>query len=90
MLKEIFHDSFENFEIYKDFYGKPFKRNWVPCWRTWDSVRQEKNEPHLKLRRLHSNYALFVAELSCARSAQQSTMVRKFGNQCIREILVVT
>ena len=51
---------------------------------------KKKNEPHLKLRRLHSNYALFVAELSCARSAQQSTMVRKFGNQCIREILVVT
>jgi len=22
MLKEIFHDSFENFEIYKDLYGK--------------------------------------------------------------------
>ena len=21
MLKEIFHDSFENFEIYKDLYG---------------------------------------------------------------------
>ena len=57
MLNEIFHDSFENFEIYKDLYGKPFKRNWVPCWRIWDSVRQEKNEPHLKLRRLLSNYA---------------------------------
>ena len=23
----IFHDSFENFEIYKDLYGKPCKRD---------------------------------------------------------------
>ena len=29
MLKEIFHDSFENFEIYKDLYGKLCKRDWV-------------------------------------------------------------
>ena len=29
MLKEIFRDSFENFEIYKDLYGKPCKRDWV-------------------------------------------------------------
>ena len=28
MLKEIFHDSFENFEIYKDLYGKPCRRDW--------------------------------------------------------------
>ena len=29
MLKETFRDSFENFEIYKDLYGKPGKRDWV-------------------------------------------------------------
>ena len=29
MLKEIFHDSFENFENYKDLYGKPCKRDWM-------------------------------------------------------------
>ena len=29
MLKEIFRHSFENFEIYKDLYGKPCKRDWV-------------------------------------------------------------
>ena len=29
ILKEIFHDSFENFEIYKDLYGKSCKRDWV-------------------------------------------------------------
>ena len=29
MLKEIFHDSFENFQIYKDLYRKPCKRDWV-------------------------------------------------------------
>ena len=29
MLKEKFHDSFENFEIYKDLYGKPFTSDWV-------------------------------------------------------------
>ena len=29
MLKEIFHDSLKNFEIYKDLYGKPFKCDWV-------------------------------------------------------------
>ena len=29
MLKEIFQDSFENFEIYKDMYGRPCKRDWM-------------------------------------------------------------
>ena len=29
MLKEIFHDSFENFEIYKDLYGKLSKHDSV-------------------------------------------------------------
>ena len=29
MLKEIFQDSFENFEIYKDVYGRPCKRDWM-------------------------------------------------------------
>ena len=30
MLKEIFQDSFENFQIYKDLYsGKPYKPDWV-------------------------------------------------------------
>ena len=29
LLKEIFHESFENFEIYKDLYGKPCRRDWV-------------------------------------------------------------
>ena len=29
MLREIFHNSFENFEIYKDLYGKLCKRDWV-------------------------------------------------------------
>ena len=29
ILKEIFHESFENFRIYKDLYGKPLKRDWV-------------------------------------------------------------
>ena len=29
ILKKIFHDSFENFEIYKDLYGKSCKRDWV-------------------------------------------------------------
>ena len=28
MLKEIFHDSFDNFEIYEDMYEKPWKSNW--------------------------------------------------------------
>ena len=29
MLKKIFHNSFEHFEIYQDLYGKPCKRDWV-------------------------------------------------------------
>ena len=29
MLKEIFLDSFENFEIYEDLYGKPYKHDWI-------------------------------------------------------------
>ena len=29
MLKEIFRDSFEKFEIYKNLYGKPCKHDWV-------------------------------------------------------------
>ena len=30
MLKEIFQDSFGNFEITeKDLYGKPWKRDWM-------------------------------------------------------------
>ena len=29
MLKEIFQDSFENFEIHKDMYGRPCKRDWM-------------------------------------------------------------
>ena len=29
MLKEIFHDSFENFEIYRDLSGKPYRREWM-------------------------------------------------------------
>ena len=28
MLKEIFRDSFEKFEIYKNLYGKPCKPDW--------------------------------------------------------------
>ena len=28
MLKEIFRDSFEKFEIYKNLYGKPCKHDW--------------------------------------------------------------
>ena len=27
LLKEIFHESFENFEMYKDLYGRPFKHD---------------------------------------------------------------
>ena len=26
---ERFNDSFKHFKIYKDLYGKPFKRDWV-------------------------------------------------------------
>lgn len=29
MHKERFYDSFENFRIYKDLYGKPCKYDWV-------------------------------------------------------------
>ena len=29
MLKEIFHDSFENFEFSKNLYGQPCERDWV-------------------------------------------------------------
>ena len=29
LLKELFHESFENFEIYKDLYGKPCKHDWM-------------------------------------------------------------
>ena len=29
MLKGNISRKFENFEIYKDLYGKPFKRDWV-------------------------------------------------------------
>ena len=29
MVKEIFHNSFEKFKIYKDLYGKQCKRDWV-------------------------------------------------------------
>ena len=29
MLKEIFHEKIEKFEIYKDLYGIPFKRDWM-------------------------------------------------------------
>ena len=29
MLKEIFRDSFEKFEIYKNLNGKPCKHDWV-------------------------------------------------------------
>ena len=30
MLKEIFRDSFENFEIYNDLYGKTCMHDWMP------------------------------------------------------------
>ena len=29
MLKKVFHNSFENFEVSQDLYGKPCKRYWV-------------------------------------------------------------
>ena len=29
MLKGIFLDCFENFEIYEDLYGKPYKHDWI-------------------------------------------------------------
>ena len=29
MLKEIFHESFQNFKTYKDLYGNPYKCDWA-------------------------------------------------------------
>ena len=29
MFKEKFYESMNKFEIYKDLYGKPLKRDWV-------------------------------------------------------------